>query len=1312
MNDKARKKKRSGSHRKWDPRPIQYPPNLPISKRRGEIIDAIREHPVIILSGETGSGKTTQIPKMCLDAGRGWKKRIACTQPRRVAALSIAKRVSEELNVNYGHEVGSKIRFADETSKETRIKFLTDGMLLAEVQSDPSLMEYDTIIIDEAHERSLNIDFLLGHLNQLRKGRTDLKIIITSATIDIEKFSKAFDRAPVVEVSGRVYPVETVYAPLDEFLEDSGDFNVIDGVAESIDRIVEDFKQGDILVFLPTEKDILEARDLLEGRLGNRFDILPCFGRLSSGDQQRIFAPSSNRKIVLATNIAETSLTIPGIRFVVDSGLARTSRYNPKARTKRLPIEKVSQSSANQRKGRCGRVQDGICIRLYSESDFEKRVEFSSPEIQRSNLAEVILRMEAAKLGDIETFPFIDPPSPAAIKSGYALLQELGAIDNKRKLTPIGRKLAKLPIDPTAGRMLLQAEREGVVEQVLVIASALSIQDPRERPMGKEEAARTAHKRFVHRESDFLTLLNIWESAHEEFERLTQNKLRKFCKKHFLSYLRIREWIDVKRQLSRSLAEFEKRHKISHRTPEYKNPEEKSEFRKFGGLEYRSIHISLATGLLANPGRKDAPNIYLSTGNRKAMIFPGSGLFNRKALYAKSKSQKREVETKSPSPSWILAGEIVETSRLYARTVAAIDPTWLVQIGGSTLKRSYVQPGFDAQQGRVTCIESIRIHGLELQRKTVSHVKINPEEATEIFIREALLNEDYPAPYEFVEANRKLKNRIQNAQTTLQMQSWIGIEEAAYRYYESRLENIGSLSDLNRWLKKADSPSKYTLIMSEKDLSPNPDEPLSLAAFPESASLDNTALPIDYQYKPGEKDDGVTLRVPYEKAKLVDDPTLDWLVPGHLESKTLHLLKSLPKEHRRKLQPLSQTAATIASKLDSEGLSLKESLKKYLKSAYKIETYDSDWVDDAIPRHLQVRVQVHDSKGATVIEERSAKRIHEIIESQKTVPRPSDETAIVEIWKKARKQWDRPIRELSDLKPCKEGVAIGERNGIPVVAFPALGISSGELRLTLIDNLDEARGHIKKGIERLIEIELRRELAWIQEDLRDLTKIGPVIAAFAPIEEVQRQAYNHLKRFLCTHNMGIIDPNRIQETITKAKSLSRGLAYKLIDRLKEILDLRQSLIVDKRLPKYLSNEVVRIAPPDLLERTPHWAFNRLPLYLEAITIRQTSRDKDPQRDEKRGSEIDAFRKRLEKLQAPPEVKEDLAWTIEEYALSVFAQKLGTAFPVSAKRIEEKFQNTSESMSQKLSVPHQSEPVSKIIDKPTDADLQSLKSLFR
>ncbi len=641
MEARRQPKRKKAKRLSWNPGKIPYPQDLPISKRSKDIIAAIQKHSVIILSGETGSGKTTQIPKMCIDAGRGRTKRIACTQPRRVAALSIAKRVSEELNVEYGKEVGCKIRFADKTSPQTRIKFMTDGMLLAEIQSDPVLREYDTIIIDEAHERSLNIDFLLGHLNQLRKKRPDLKVIITSATIDTEKFSQSFDNAPIIEVSGRVYPVDIIYAPLEELLDDEDEYTFLNGIAESVDRIIEEFGHGDILAFLPTEKDIRETKKRLEGRLGNRCSVLPCFGRLSNADQQQIFARLPRRKIVLATNIAETSLTIPGIRFVIDTGLARISRYNPRARTKRLPIEKVSQSSANQRAGRCGRVQDGICIRLYSEADFDKRPEFSTPEIQRSNLAEVILKMMASRLGEIESFPFIDPPSIAAIRSGFALLEELGAIDSEHRLTKLGSKLAKLPLDPTAGRMLLQAEEEGVVEQVLIITSALTIPDPRERPLGKEEQARIAQSKFIHKKSDFLTLLNIWEALHSGSDRISQSKLRKFCRTHYISYLRIREWRDVKDQLAQALREFDRTDKSKSHLTHYKDEDEKQRLREYGGIEYRSIHHCLAAGLLANPARKDEPNFYRSTGDRKVMIFPGSGLFNKRPNSRNRKSKNK-----------------------------------------------------------------------------------------------------------------------------------------------------------------------------------------------------------------------------------------------------------------------------------------------------------------------------------------------------------------------------------------------------------------------------------------------------------------------------------------------------------------------------------------------------------------------------------------------------------------------------------------------------------------------------------------------
>ena len=1296
----------------WETAPISYPKELPIARKRDLIVDAIKRNQVIVLSGETGSGKTTQIPKMCLDAGLGRKRRIACTQPRRVAALSIARRVAEELGASYGQDVGCKIRFADQTSKRTRIKFMTDGMLLSEIQSDPRMNEYDTVIVDEAHERSLNIDFLLGHLNQLRKSRPDLKIIITSATIDIDKFSKAFDDAPVIEVSGRVYPVDVIYAPLDELLEDSGEFTIIDGIAESIDRILDEYGQGDILAFLPTEKDIRECMELLQGRLGRRLDILPCFGRLSNADQQRIFLPSAKRKVVLATNIAETSLTIPGIRFVVDTGLARISRYNPRGRTKRLPIEKISQSSANQRKGRCGRVQDGICIRLYSENDFSKRQEYSTPEIQRANLAEVILRMKAARLGKIESFPFIDPPSPTAIKSGYALLEELGAIDSQRGLTPIGRKLAKLPIDPTAGRMLLQAEREGVVEQILVIASALSIQDPRERPLGKEEAARIAHKSFVHRESDFLTLLNIWESLHDELERLSQSKLRKFCKKRFLSYLRIREWIDIKKQLSQSLADFERSERLSHEAPRYKDPDERLELRKYGGVEYRSIHCCLASGLLANPARKDEPNVYRATGNRKALIFPGSCLFNRKAQYAKKKIQKQELEAKIPSPGWILAAEIVETNRLYARTVAVIDPGWLVQVGAHILKRSYSQPNFDVDQGRVTCLESTRIHGLELQRKTVSYLKVDPKQATEIFIREGLLNEEFVLIQPFVETNRKLKNRLQNAQTLAKMQSWIGIEEAAFRFYAARLESVASTADLNRWLKTRKDPSGDRLIMAEADLMPASEESIDLDAFPETARLENSALPIEYQYKPGEANDGVTLKVPYANAKSIDSPLLDWLVPGHLEAKVLHLIKALPKDHRRHLQPLAETAARIASKLKPSKTTLCETLAAYLKREYTIETYASDWSEDSIPQHLKVRIDVHDANGKTVFEKRSAQAVQEELKKRERSAAPSNEGKTEAIWKRALAKWNQSINGLGDLKSQPERVEIGDISGVPIFGFPALRDFGDRIAFTLLRSPDEARIATRSGIARLIEHELRRELAWIQEDLRDFSKLGPTAVAFAPLETIKEQGYEHMKRHLCSHEIETIDQSAIAERVEAAKAESRGLTYKLIDLLQAIFEARQDLKVDSQLPKDLQAEVDRIVPPNFLEATPHWALKRLPIYLQTIRRRAIDRERDPERDRKRASEINRLLQRLNALKAESEVIDDLRWTIEEYALSLFAQSLGAAFPVSAKRIEKKFNDAGATDSLSLASAATSKPESKSEpDKPTDADLQSLKSFF-
>ena len=773
---------------------LDFPPELPISARAEDITAAVQQHPVLVLSGETGSGKTTQIPKMCLAAGRGVAGRIACTQPRRVAALSISRRVAEELGVPWGREVGCKVRFADHTSPSTVIKYLTDGMLLAELQGDPLLREYDTIIIDEAHERSLNIDFLLGHLRQLRFRRPELRIVITSATIDTGAFSRAFDDAPIIEVSGRLYPVEVIYAPLDELGSDAAAddepatraeaLHYIDGAVDAVERILRESPAGDVLVFMPAERDIRETRDLIDGRQFAGIEVIPLFGRLSNDEQQRVFAPTQHRKIIVATNIAETSLTIPGIHFVVDTGLARISRYSPQARTRRLPIEPVSQSSADQRKGRCGRVAGGVCIRLYSEKDYLERPRFTQPEIQRANLADVILRMKVCGLGDIERFPFINAPPAKAIRAGYQLLEELGAIaaagagtatgvaapgggEEPRavvewQLTPVGRELARLPVDPTVGRMILQAGAEKCVREVLVIAAGLSIQDPRERPLEKQAQADAAHRRFAHPDSDFLTLLNIWEALHDEFEAMSQSRMRGFCREHFLSYIRMREWRDVHDQLLDVLEErgdfkitsvrdglpgetksqdprpkfqgssfkskkpdpiLQSRNskgqipnaKLPAPSPQSRtpNPEPRTQNVKlgFGTPAYRAIHRSILAGLLGNIAVWDEQGgQYKAAHDRKVALFPGSALYvrqeaNKKPSPARAPKDRPEDESEDKAADgpragravrWIMAAEIVETTRLYARTAARLDPAWALDLGAHLLKISHTEPFWNA----------------------------------------------------------------------------------------------------------------------------------------------------------------------------------------------------------------------------------------------------------------------------------------------------------------------------------------------------------------------------------------------------------------------------------------------------------------------------------------------------------------------------------------------------------------------------------------------------------------------------------------
>ncbi|MDP2138501.1 MAG: ATP-dependent RNA helicase HrpA, partial [Candidatus Didemnitutus sp.] len=906
---------------------IEFPPELPISARADEIIGLLMRHQVLVLAGETGSGKTTQIPKMVLAAGGGMRGRIACTQPRRVAAASVSRRVAEEMNVTYGREVGCKIRFADQTSPETVIKFMTDGMLLAELQGDPELREYDAIIVDEAHERSLNIDFILGHLRRLRLRRPELKIVITSATIDTEAFSQAFDGAPIIEVSGRVYPVEVIWSPLEEMKGESDEYTYIDGAVEAVERVLNESSSGDVLVFLPTERDIRETRDLLEGRKAHPIEVVPLFGRLTNAEQQRVFSPTQKRKVVVATNIAETSLTIPGIRFVIDTGLARVSRYVPQSRTRRLPIEAVAQSSAEQRKGRCGRVSDGVCIRLFSEDDFNERPRFAQPEIQRSNLADVILRMKAFGLGDIEEFPFLNAPPTKGIRAGYGLLHELGAIDEAGVLTDLGRDLAHLPVDPTVGRMILQARQEKALREVLVIGAALSIQDPRERPLDKQEKADAAHRKFTHPDSDFLTLLAIWEAYHDEFEAMTLGKLRKFCTAHFLSFMRMREWRDVHAQLVDVIKGGEgfsfssvydgvpaAREKQPRRNKQREQPDSAQDL-ALTTPAYRAIHRSILSGLLGNIATRDEDGTYHAAQDRKVAVFPGSTLLERQER-RKAIAPRKAPAAKLKEARWLMAAEIMETGRIYARTCARIDPHWVLDLAGHIMRTAHSEPFWSAEAGRVLVKERRRVYNLELETRSVSYGKINPVHATEIFIREGLVGDTITWPLEFIAHNRRLREETESVLTRLRSAGYMDVDEAVYRFYATRLTPpITDVPELVNFVRQRQAKEPGFLFMAEDNLKPPVEMEHDVQAFPDELPLENRALPLNYSYKPGQDDDGVTLRVGLDEASELAAATLDWAVPGHLLEKIELLLKALPKEQRRTLIPLGETARKIQSEI-------------------------------------------------------------------------------------------------------------------------------------------------------------------------------------------------------------------------------------------------------------------------------------------------------------------------------------------------------------------------------------------------------------
>ena len=1320
---------------------LTYPPDLPITARKDDIVAAIRANQVIVIAGETGSGKTTQIPKMCLEAGLGIEAKIGCTQPRRVAALSISRRVAEELNVNWGREVGCTIRFEDRSSPQTYIKLMTDGILLAETQGDPLLSEYNCIIIDEAHERSLNIDFLLGYLKTLLVKRSDLKLIITSATIDTATFSRAFNDAPIIEVSGRLFPVEVIYAPFDAESEERGDITYVDAAVRAAETALCEPGNGDILIFMPGERDIRETSDLLEGRFGREAEIIPLFGLLSAADQQRVFAPLNRRKIVVATNIAETSLTIPGIRYVIDSGLARISRYNPRTRTKRLPVEAISQSSANQRKGRSGRVQDGVCIRLYSEEDFLERPQYTQPEIQRANLAEVILRMKAYRLGDIETFPFVNPPPPAAIQGGYLLLQELGALDEKRELTQLGHDLSRLPIDPTLGRMLLQSQHEHATRELLIIAAGLSIQDPRERPLDKKDAAAAAHKRFADPQSDFLTLLKIWDAVHDQWERLrTQGQRRKFCKANFLSYLRMREWQDLHAQLHGALEDL----------GQFKLNE--------SNADYAAIHRSILTGLLGHVALRKERNQYQGTGSRQISVFPGSALYDRNEKQQKSVAHAKGRTPPKPAstqqPPWIMAGEIVETSQLFARTVAGIDPLWIVQLAPHLCKTTHQNPHWSVTAGNVLVEEKTTLYGLEVHKAKVAHSNVNPQEATEIFIRSALVEDDLmpsrrretdeenddndtrifrtankkqplPPQYSFLEHNHQVRQKIETWQTRVRRHDLGNLDEKLFEFYSQRIgtpvsgtassnekpqsavpeagapvASVSSLHELNRLIRDCGGPE--FLCATESDLTGGQELSFDAEAFPDAVPLGGQPVALSYAYTPGEEQDGVTVKLGFSLAQTISQASVEWAVPGLREGLINELLRSLPKSIRRDLMPFPPKVEEILRDFQPGGDSLPHALALFIRERYGLVIPPNTWATDAVPAHLRPRIEVLGNDQKSLGTSRDLGALRQKLEQVKARPAPDNSA-----WNRVAQQWEQFGLSAWTFGDLQERITVSENGPVPTYAWPGLQADdNNSVSLRLFRSADLARIAALSGIQRLVELALSKEFAWLHRDLRDLNRFDALAANFCPLEELQETAFENLKRHVLPAEVfpALTEAN-FNAAVRQTRLQIPGLAAQLVDRVGAILKQRQEIqrrcgpspILPATKPKTLSDlsqlnlamkgalkpsnvwaaELESLLPRNFLETIPFPQFTHLPRYLKALATRMERAKLNPVKDKERAQQLELYLVALKKLQAnPPKAAgarqqlEEFRWMIEEFKVSLFAQELGTAVPVSPKRLDQ------------------------------------------
>jgi len=1239
---------------------VTYPPSLPITAHRGEIVSAIRSHRVVIVTGETGSGKTTQLPKMCLEAGRGIHGYIGCTQPRRIAAVTVAQRISEEMGDVVGAAAGYKIRFEEKLNRNSYIKIMTDGILLMEAQSDPRLNDYDTLIVDEAHERSLNIDFVLGMLKTLTARRKNLRVIITSATIDTEKFSRAFDQAPIIEVTGRLYPVEVRYEPFAPGDGDSAEADYVEAAVSAVDDIERTREGGDVLIFMPTEQDIRETCDLLKGRRELDATILPLYARLPSAEQRRVFRPGRGRKIVVATNVAETSITIPGIRYVIDTGLARIARYNPRTRTSGLPVEPISRSSADQRMGRCGRVRNGVCIRLYSREDYEERPLFTPPEILRANLAEVVLRMLALRIGDISTFPFIDPPGPRNVKAGYELLEELGAIERSSGqpegpgpyvLTARGKAMARMPFDPRVARMIIEADKEGCVGDVAVIAAALSTQDPRRRPHEQEKEAERVQSVFVHPASDFLTFLNIWNRYHEALAvRKTRGQMRKFCNQHFLSYRRMREWQDVHGQIRDIMAE-EKIHTRKDRAGA-KEPGDPS-------ILYGKIHRSILSGYLSNIALRVEKNLYRTGGGREATIFPGSGLYGR-------------------GGNWIVAAEFVETTRRFARTAAHVEEAWLETIGGPLCRYTYSNPRWDRKRGETVADEQVTLYGLPVvSGRTASYGKVHPDEATTLFIQGALVDGDLDRLPPFLIHNRRVVEEIRGMEEKLRRRNLLVDRDVLIRFYEDRLGVIFDIRTLQKLIRERGSDG-FLRMTKEDVLQTLPDDE-ELSLYPDDWTFGKKSLPLTYRFEPGKPDDGVTLDIPVGLLHALSQETLEWGVPGLFKEKIEALLRGLPKAYRTRLSPIARTVDAVLEKIAWGKGSLAQALSDALRRQCNVNIPPAAWLTIAVPEHLKMRLNILDSNRKTVASGRDLGLLKE-------QAAPGEETAAIS---EARRKWERDGIRTWDFETLPSRIEVEDDQGLLAIFYPALTAGQEGVGLRLFKDRKEADHAHRAGVIALFEEHFKKELRYLRKNLAltgVMEKAAVYLGGGRSLEErICRETFRRL--------FGLPIRSRkdfLREAEDKASKILPS-AQALIEELRPVLEayvrtrqtlqeLEGSAPSGRNWKEFFSDvrgHLDRLMPGNFLEEHPPQRWPDLARYMKALSLRAEKGLLNQGKDRLRAAEIRKFDDRLRELRAglapsaSDEKKENIdgwAWMIEEYRLSLFAQELKTAYPVSSKRL--------------------------------------------